>query len=375
MSTSSSYSNTVRVTEGDLLKSNSQALVNTVNTVGIMGKGIALSFKKRYPDMFHDYARRCDAGSVRLGEPYPYYADDHIIINFPTKGHWRAVSRLADIVAGLEYLVEHYKGWGITSIAVPPLGCGNGQLDWDVVGPTLYRHLSRLDIPVELYAPHGSLQKSGQLSLLESPANEGARLVEPEWIALVEILRRLESYRYHWPVGRVLFQKIAYFATQAGLPTGLEYKAASYGPYAELLKPALARLQNNALAVEVQNGRLLEVRVGPTFHDAAEAFSDQVQAYEDVIARTVDLVVRLDTTRAEVAASVHYVTKTLAEQLGRTPSSSEVLDGVERWKIRRRPPFQRPDILQAIVSLATRGWVEISPDESIFPYVEELIGA
>src|SRR5579862_3261164 len=114
----------------DILESGAQTLVNTVNCVGIMGKGIALAFKKRFPQMYADYVERCASGRVKLGEPY-IYKDlvDKWVINFPTKDHWRSVSRLADIVAGLKYLTAHYKEWGVTSIAVPPLGCGNGQLD------------------------------------------------------------------------------------------------------------------------------------------------------------------------------------------------------------------------------------------------------
>lgn len=113
---------------GNLLASSAHALVNTVNCVGVMGKGIALAFKRKYPEMFDDYVRRCDRGEVRLGEPYVYDAGNRLILNFPTKDHWRAVSRLEDIVAGLEHLTKHYRAWGIRSLAVPPLGCGNGQL-------------------------------------------------------------------------------------------------------------------------------------------------------------------------------------------------------------------------------------------------------
>ena len=97
MSTSAE-SELVTFQSGDLLASKAQTLVNTVNCVGIMGKGIALAFKRRYPDMYKDYVRRCDVGSVKLGRPYAYQADDHLIVNFPTKNHWRAVSRLEDIV-------------------------------------------------------------------------------------------------------------------------------------------------------------------------------------------------------------------------------------------------------------------------------------
>src|SRR4051794_5070539 len=121
---SSSDRSPVKFVQGNLLNSRAQTLVNTVNCVGIMGKGIALAFKRRYPAMFTDYVKRCDAGVVKLGEPYLYRADDHLIVNFPTKDHWRSVSRLDDIETGLRYLKEHLHEWGITSLAVPPLGCG-----------------------------------------------------------------------------------------------------------------------------------------------------------------------------------------------------------------------------------------------------------
>ena len=145
---------TVTVRPGDLFRSDAQTLVNTVNTVGVMGKGIALEFKKRFPEMYVDYVQRCQANQVRAGEPYLYRRlTPPWIINFPTKEHWRSVARLSDIVLGLEYLEAHCNEWEVTSLAVPALGCGLGQLEWRVVGPTLYRHLSTLEIPVELFAP------------------------------------------------------------------------------------------------------------------------------------------------------------------------------------------------------------------------------
>jgi O-acetyl-ADP-ribose deacetylase (regulator of RNase III) len=221
---SSSCDQNVRFVSGNILHSRAQTLVNTVNCVGVMGKGIALAFKRRYPEMFEDYVARCRRGEVRLGRPYLYKADDHWIINFPTKQHWRAVSRLQDIVDGLEYLEKHYKQWGITSLAVPPLGCGNGQLEWKVVGRTLARHLARFDIPVELYVPQGESPDVEQLALMPVPGEDVPaedRFVPPEWVAVIAVLDRIERQQYHWPVGRVMFQKLVYFATQAGIPTGL----------------------------------------------------------------------------------------------------------------------------------------------------------
>src|SRR5438552_1778116 len=136
----------VDVLIGDMFESGAQTLVNTVNTVGVMGKGIALEFKKRFPDMYADYVARCEAHIVRLGQPYIFHRPSTPwVLNFPTKGQWRAVSRLSDIVTGLEHIERHYREWGITSLAVPALGCSNGQLEWRVVGPTLFKHLKRLD--------------------------------------------------------------------------------------------------------------------------------------------------------------------------------------------------------------------------------------
>src|SRR5687768_9828683 len=111
---------------GDLFASRCKTLVNTVNCVGIMGKGVAAEFKKRFPAMFDDYVSRCTRKEVRLGEPYLYEdLTGASIINFPTKGHWRSASRLADIESGLDYLVAHAAEWKLESIALPPLGCGN----------------------------------------------------------------------------------------------------------------------------------------------------------------------------------------------------------------------------------------------------------
>lgn len=141
---------------GNLLDSTAQTLVNTVNCVGVMGRGIALEFKRRYPEMYRDYARQCERGLVRPGEPYLYTSSGTSIVNFPTKAHWKANSRIADIEHGLATFVRHYRDWKIVSIAFPPLGCGNGGLDWTDVRPLMERYLENLDAAVFVYPPLGS---------------------------------------------------------------------------------------------------------------------------------------------------------------------------------------------------------------------------
>jgi len=124
---------TLRFIRGDLFRSTDEAIVNTVNCVGVMGKGIALEFKQRFPEMFADYATACNAGEVRIGKCHiwlPPGKHKSIIVNFPTKEHWRNPSKLEWIVAGLEDLASVIADFHIRSISIPALGCSNGGLDW-----------------------------------------------------------------------------------------------------------------------------------------------------------------------------------------------------------------------------------------------------
>ncbi|MEZ4741074.1 MAG: macro domain-containing protein [Bdellovibrionota bacterium] len=149
--------------KGDIFESPAQVLTNTVNCVGVMSKGIALSFKKRYPTMFADYKKKCLTGKVKIGQPYLWEDDKVQILNFPTKDHWKNNSELSYIEDGLKYLAENFSDMGICSLALAPLGCGNGGLDWAVVKPLIEKYLK--DIPnleVFAYVPANinGLQKS-----------------------------------------------------------------------------------------------------------------------------------------------------------------------------------------------------------------------
>ena len=151
----------IHAAHGNLLKAPVDALVNTVNTEGVMGKGIALQFKRAYPEMFKVYVSACKAGQVRLGEMWVWQtstlAGPRMVVNFPTKGHWKSRSRLADIEAGLVDLVRVIDRYHVRSIAVPPLGCGNGGLAWNVVRPLVEASLAPLPlVDVHLYTPEGA---------------------------------------------------------------------------------------------------------------------------------------------------------------------------------------------------------------------------
>lgn len=375
----------IKVLIGDIFESKAQTLVNTVNTVGVMGKGVALGFRKRFTEMYDDYVLRCEGGEVQLGKPYLYRrVVPPNILNFPTKEHWRSVSRLKDITNGLTYLRAHIKEWGITSLAVPPLGCGEGQLEWRVVGPTLYRYLSGLKIPVELYAPFGTPHQELQPEFLDhvgvahpangvSAAKPPAFRVEPGWVALVAILEEVSKERYHFPIGRIGFQKLAYFATEVGIPTGLSYRRGSYGPYAPEVTQMRSRLINNGLIIERKRGRMLATDVGPTYADARIGYEDFLVQWQSEIKKVVDLVVRMNTDDAEIAATVHFAANRLQEMSNIRPTEKQILGYVMSWKAKRRPPLNEREVALSIRRLNVLGWIKATASEDLPLPAEAMI--
>lgn len=143
----------VKVVQGDMFKSSAQTLINTINCVGAMGKGIALEFKKRYPAMYDRYRQLCKDGLIQTGKLWLYKADDgKWILNFPTKQHWRNSSKVEYIEQGLDKFVKTYKEKGIISIAFPMLGCSNGGLDKNEILPIMQKYLEQCDgLEVEIY--------------------------------------------------------------------------------------------------------------------------------------------------------------------------------------------------------------------------------
>jgi len=361
----------VQVLVGDIFKSEAQTLVNTVNCVGIMGKGLALEFKKRYPDMFSDYNFRCEHNGVKLGKPYLYKSPIvPWILLFPTKKQWRSVSNIKDIEKGLQHLVDNYKEWGITSLGIPPIGCGLGQLDWKIVGPTLYRYLRKLEIPVELYAPPSTPNTelteeflrnyiSSQIESIRKPRPSD---IESGYIILIKVLNSLEHTKYYNPIGRTAFQKLVYFGTSLGLKTGLSFRRSSYGPFTPELKKKLTKLVNNGLVIEKPLGRLLNIRVGNTFNDALKFYQNEVLSNKDIIEKLTDLFCRLkNTDQAALAATVHFARMTMRTKSGEKPTEKELLDEVMEWKKRSRPSTKVIEVARTIRNLAVLNWLDVEP--------------
>lgn len=363
----------VKVLIGDLFASQAQTLVNTVNCVGVMGKGVALEFKKRWPGMFADYQARCARKEVRLGEPYLYRgAAGTSIVNFPTKDHWRSPARLADIERGLDYLVAHLDAWGITSLAMPPLGCGNGGLEWTEVGPLLYRKLREVQVPIEVYAPYGTPPQQLLPQFLAAPAQrtlsgEGRRgeKLNPSWVALMEVVRELQAQPYARPVGRTIFQKICYTMTEMGVPTGFEFGKGSYGPLSADVQPALQELANRNWLQEQQLGRMMALRIGPQYEIDRSKLAAQVGEYRKKVAKTVDLFSRIKSTeQAEEVLTVLYASRQLKRNgTGAAVTEQELCEYVLNWKKAWRTEEKKKAVVEAVRNLVLLGWMRAQLSE------------
>ena len=354
---------------GDLFVSHAQTLVNTVNCVGIMGKGVALEFKKNFPEMFEDYAERCANQEVRLGEPYLFREKSGaMIVNFPTKDHWRSPSRLADIERGLDHFLSHATQWGIQSAAFPPLGCGNGGLEWSEVGPLIYAKLRQAEFDVEVYAPYGTpktelspefLGAVAQMSL-EGKGRRWEKL-NPEWVVLVEVVSELEQQPYTNPVGRIIFQKIAYILTELGVETGFRFGKGSYGPFADEVKLALHDLANRNWLREEQLGKMTALRIGPQYQKDRSRFLEVIERRAKWIKKTVDLFSRIKSTdQAEEVLTVLYASRELKRgRPGMEIAEEQVYDYIFDWKKAWRTEEKKRLLTEAIHSLVMLGWMRL----------------
>lgn len=353
----------MKVKIGNIFESKCSTIVNTVNCVGVMGKGIALEYKKRYPEMFLDYVNRCKAGLVKTGMPYVFENSDGTkILNFPTKAHWRSPSRLSYVIDGLDWFIKNYEKSGITSIAFPPLGCGNGGLTWEIVGPVMYQKLSGLPIDVEIYAPFGVSKNQMTEDFLSNKVVQDDALgksnlkVNPKWYLILQAIRELNERAYTLNVGRTIYQKLCYVITRNGVNTGFSFSKGSYGPYSPAVKESITALANSNLIIERTLGRMVAISV-----------SDNVLINEDkfhrdewlAMKKTVDLFGRVKSTeQAEMMATILFAYDELQKDR-RKMSDKELYDYVLIWK----PHWKQEknyEICDTIYNLAMLGYISVS---------------
>ncbi|NMN99775.1 Appr-1-p processing protein [Gordonia sp. TBRC 11910] len=340
---------------GNLLDAGVDALVNTVNTVGVMGKGIALQFRRAYPDMFKAYAAACKTGEVQLGRMHVWETGmldgPRFIINFPTKGHWRARSRIGDIEAGLVDLVEVVRGREITSIAIPPLGCGNGGLDWADVEPRIVTAFAALpELDVRLYPPAPAPHASAMRNATPRPRMTVGRA------ALVTLIDRYSAVALD--ASPIEVQKLMYFMQVLGEPLNLQYARNLYGPYADNLRHVLDHVEGHFL-VGYGDGSAKVLAADPirVLPDAVDEARGVVRAHPRTSERIDQVFQAIEGFESmygmELLATVHWVAH--EEPSATDPTMAAKI--VREWNQRKRSLFTEQHVETAWCALTERGLI------------------
>lgn len=341
---------------GNLLQADVDALVNTVNTVGVMGKGIALQFKRAYPEMFTSYERAARNHDVELGRmhvwPTGLMTDLRFIINFPTKGHWRSRSTLADIERGLDDLIRVVRALDIRSIAVPHLGCGNGGLSWSAVEPLIRHKFDAVpDVDVRLYPPEGAPSAANMPNAQASPAMTTGRA------ALIAVMAEYARHAMGDP-SLIETQKLTYFLQTAGEPLRLSFVGHRYGPYADNLRHALSRMEGHYISGFGDGSSSVREAEPLSLLPGAEAAAQSVLVDHPDTAARIERVMRLvegfeSAYALELLATVHWVIQLGAE----SGAPDDVLAAVRMWSPRKGRMFASDHVLIAMQALQDRGWI------------------
>ena len=338
---------------GDILKENTEAIVNTVNCVGVMGRGIALQFKNAFPDNFIAYAIACKKQEVQPGKMFVFETgkclNPKIIINFPTKRHWRGKSRIEDIERGLDALVYTINKYNIRSIAIPPLGSGLGGLDWLKIKPMIDSALKQFDdVRVIVFEPKGAPAAEKMTHIREVPS------MTPGRAALVELIHRYLNGLLDPFVTLLEVHKLMYFMQNAGEPLRLQFVKAKYGPYAENLRHVLSSIEGHLISGYADGGdspnKQLTLVPG-AIADASEYLVDypETRVRFDKVA---ELVEGFESPFGlELLSSVHWVMKTESIK-----SLNDIVSNIYSWN-KHKQQYTPRQIKIAVDILSAKGWV------------------
>ncbi len=319
---------------GNLLEAETEALVNTVNTVGVMGKGIALQFKEQFPNNFKVYVDACKKGLMKVGELLVVkehtFSGDKWIINFPTKTEWFRKSQYKFIEEGLKQLADTIRQYNIKSIAIPPLGCGNGGLKWEKVKPLMEKYLGDLtNVDIVIFEPNDTVKE-----ILQKEAIKKDIELKPGRAMLLYALYRYE--RLGEVASIFAANKLAYFLQQSGENLKLQFVPYTYGPYAQAVEKVLYALNGKYLTgLEQMQAKPFEaLKLNWSRFDEVEKYvntslsSDQRQRLEDLF-KVIDGFE--STLSLEILASIHYLLSKDSKL-----SQSDLLLKIQAWNERKR---------------------------------------
>lgn len=339
-------------TKGNLLRADTEALVNTVNCVGFMGRGIAAQFKREFPANFKAYEAACKREELVPGRMLVVetgqLANPRWIVNFPTKRHWRGKSRIEDIESGLRALVREVRERGIRSIAIPPLGCGLGGLEWRDVRPRIEHAFAELtDVRVVVFEPSEGAPQDRMARTKSVPKMTPGRAV------LVGLFETYLAGLMDPEVTLLEVHKLMYFAQEAGQPLRLDYTKGHYGPYAENLRHVLHAIEGYMLSGYGDGGDAPSkvLTLVPGTAEEARAVLDAHPEVRERFSRVAKLVEGFETSFGmELLATVHWV-------MTRDGARNEdVVSAVHAWGPRKRM-FAEEQIRLAAKRLHDEGWL------------------
>jgi O-acetyl-ADP-ribose deacetylase (regulator of RNase III) len=344
----------VALKSGDLLKDNSEAITNTVNCVGVMGKGIALQFKQRWPQNFKAYVHACKHKLIKPGNVFIHdmgqWAQPRYIINFPTKVHWRGDSKIEYIDSGLRDLIAQVERLGIKSIALPPLGCGNGGLEWSKVKRVIFDAFkNHPDIQVTLFEPKGAPRPQDMVIQTEKPRMTEVRAAV---VKVISIYREME-----YELSHVEVQKLAYFLEEAGEPLRLDFIKHNYGPYSEKLRHVLKAIDSHYITGVGDFSHDSEIKIVPgALAEAEEVIKSRSdQELRDRVTRIGTLINGFETPYGmELLATVHWV----GTRDSNVRSVDDAIDAVHNWNARKRAVLSKNHIKIAWRRLYEQGWLQ-----------------
>lgn len=299
----------IKFTTGNILHADVEAIINTVNCVGVMGKGIALQFKKAYPENFTAYKKACDLKEVVPGKMFIYETNYGInpkyIINFPTKRHWRGNSKIEDIENGLIALVSEIKTRKIKSIAIPPLGAGLGGLDWNIVKNMIIQSLSILeDIDIEIYEPLQSIECHGKVKLTDVPKMTEGRAV------LISLINKYLEGLLDPYITLLEIHKLMYFVQESGQKLKLNYEKGTYGPYARNLRHVLNHIEGHYITgyYDGTDDPKREIQLIPSAIDSAEKYLKDHPEILDKFVKVTTLINGFESSDGmELLATAHWL--------------------------------------------------------------------
>lgn len=343
----------IELRRGDILKAKADVLVNTVNCVGVMGRGIALQFKKAFPEVFRAYEAACKRGDVVPGTVQVYdlnrFEPPHYVINLPTKKHWRGKSRMEYVEAGLEALVAELRRLDVSSVAVPPLGCGLGGLDWEDVRPRIERAFEELPgVRVLLYEPKGAPTPAEMAKEEKAPnMTEGRAL-------LLVLMRRYLAAVMDPTVSLLEIHKLMYFMQESGQPLKLNFTRGPYGPYGENLRHVLTHIEGHFVVGYGDAADKPEKPIEPKREAmvAAEEFIGHATQAKSRLDRVAELIEGFETPFGmELLATVHWLAA--HEAVG---SPEDAIEQAYAWNSRKRM-FSEDHIQLAWSVLDREGWL------------------